>query len=279
MDNSIVVSPGALYGLILTSLILFLMPIVFALLWKKRCGRAASLLPLLLGAAGFIVSARILELGVHMVCIVLDNPVSRFINGSTLAYVLYGASMAGIFEECGRYVVLAFLMKKNRSRENIVMYGIGHGGIEVWSITLMSMLSLLLIVVVLQIGGPDALQKLGISMSDSASLPVVQAAAGFSLLNGALSVFERFFCMFLHIGLTVVVGYGVVTGRRWYLLLAVLAHMVTDILPALAQRGAVGVWLTEGWVVICAVLITLWAVKLYKKMSSSRSAEGAACGL
>lgn len=29
-----------------------------------------------------------------MVCIVSDNPISRFINGSTPAYVLYGISMA-----------------------------------------------------------------------------------------------------------------------------------------------------------------------------------------
>lgn len=281
MDNPITVSPTALTNLLTVSALLFLMPLLFVLLWKKRCGKAASLLPLFLGAAGFIVSARILELGVHMVCIVLDNPVSRFINGNTLVYVLYGASMAGIFEECGRYVVLAFLMKKKLSRENIVMYGIGHGGIEVWSVTLMSMISLLAIVLALQAGGPDALQMLGISMSDGASLAVVQAAAGFSAANGALAVIERFFCMFLHIGLTVVVGYGVMTGQKRYLPFAILAHMAIDILPALSQRAVIGVWLVEGWLFVCAVLMTLWAVLLYRKMPGSKPPKPAEanCGV
>ncbi|WP_216696751.1 hypothetical protein [Anaerostipes faecalis] len=41
--------------------------------------RRVSWKPLLIGAIGFIVSARVLELDVHMFCIVLDTPVSRFI--------------------------------------------------------------------------------------------------------------------------------------------------------------------------------------------------------
>ena len=46
-----------------------------------------------------------------MVCIVTDNPISRFINGNTIAYVLYGIIMAGVFEECGRYIVLKYMVK------------------------------------------------------------------------------------------------------------------------------------------------------------------------
>ena len=67
---------------------------------------------LIAGAVGFIVSARVLELGVHLVCIVADNPVSRFSNGNTIAFVLYGIIMAGVFEECGRHIVLKYIMKR-----------------------------------------------------------------------------------------------------------------------------------------------------------------------
>lgn len=71
--------------------------------------------------------------------------------------------MAGIFEECGRYVVIKFLMKKNKNRENMVMYGIGHGGIEVWAISLMSIVSLLAVAIVLQGQGIEgALPFLGV---------------------------------------------------------------------------------------------------------------------
>lgn len=46
--------------------------------------------------------------------------------------------LAGIFDECGRYVVIKILMKKNKTRGN----GIGHGGIKVWAVTLMSIVGL-----------------------------------------------------------------------------------------------------------------------------------------
>ena len=130
MNDIVLPSPAEIQSSIVNlgimCLALFLLPMLYVLVWKKRCGRAVSLKPMVIGAVGFLVTVRVLELGVHLVCIIQDNPVSRFINGHTWAYVLYGASMAGIFEECGRYVILRFLMKRNKSRENYVMYGIGH---------------------------------------------------------------------------------------------------------------------------------------------------------
>lgn len=143
LQQNVEVTSGTIISLSVTAAVLAVLPVICAVLWKKHCGKSVSLASLFIGAAGFLVSARVLELGVHMVCIVWDTPISRFINGSTLAYVIYGAGMAGIFEECGRYVVIRFLMKKNKTRENMVMYGIGHGGIEVWVISLMSTVSML----------------------------------------------------------------------------------------------------------------------------------------
>ena len=110
---------SSIVTLSVTAAALALLPVICVVCWRRRCGKSASFVPVFIGAAVFLVSARVLELGVHMVCIVWDNPVSRLINGSTPVYVLYGACMAGIFEECGRYVVIRFLMKKNKNRESI----------------------------------------------------------------------------------------------------------------------------------------------------------------
>lgn len=122
--------------LAVTIVLLFLIPIVFWLAWHKGHKGQLKFRYLLAGAIGFIVSARVLELAVHYFCILMDNPVSRFINGNTAAYVLYGTLMAGVFEECGRYVVLKYIMKKDKTPENAVLYGIGHAGIEIWAVLL-----------------------------------------------------------------------------------------------------------------------------------------------
>lgn len=269
--QDIEITQGTVISLVITAAVLFVLPMIYTVLWKKHCGKKVSLAPLFIGAAGFIVTVRVLELGVHMVCIVGNNPVSRFINGNTLAYVLYGILMAGIFEECGRYVIIRFLMKRNKTKENMVMYGIGHGGVEVWAITLLSVISLLVIAVIIQTQGMEkGLQLLGVTdnmpentmASIAATIAVV---ADFGAVTGVLYVFERICCMFLHIGFTILVAYGITKGQKRYLPLAILAHAVTDTLPALFQRGVVGMWVVELWLCGCTVVLITWSVTLYKK--------------
>ncbi|MCI8384826.1 MAG: YhfC family intramembrane metalloprotease [Acutalibacter sp.] len=275
MNDIVLPSPAEIQSSIVNlgimCLVLFLLPMLYVLVWKKRCGRAVSLKPMVIGAVGFLVTVRVLELGVHLVCIIQDNPVSRFINGHTWAYVLYGASMAGIFEECGRYVILRFLMKRNKSRENYVMYGIGHGGIEVWAVVLMSMLSFLALAVTVSFQGMEgAMSMMGIPADApeatlNSAQSMVAAAVGFTPMTAALSVFERVCAMFAHIGFTVIVAYGVETRQKRYLLGAILAHALLDVFPALYQRGAVSMAATEIWAFACAAGVMAASVYLYRK--------------
>lgn len=260
--------PQAILTLSVTSLVLFALPIICTAIWKRRT--KTGWLPLFLGAAGFMLFARVLELGVHMVCIVSDNPISRTILGSTPLFVLYGALMAGIFEECGRYVFLRFAMKKHRTMEDYVLYGIGHGGIEVWAVSLLSLVNLLVVDALLLTMGTEGVTRL-LDPADTGTLgPVLEAAAGFGVADGAISVLERVLCMSVHISLTVVVGYGVSAGRsRVYLPLAILAHAGLDVFPALYQRGAVNVVVSEVWLLAWTVLLAVWAAKLCKKLSTS----------
>ncbi len=49
--------------------------------------------------------------GFPLFLLLADNPISQFLNGNTVAFVLYGMIMAGIFEEWSRYIVLKYIMK------------------------------------------------------------------------------------------------------------------------------------------------------------------------
>lgn len=280
MENFVLPGPDQLQSSIVnlgvTAVLLFVLPILFVLVWKLRCKKAVSLVPLVFGAVGFLVTVRVLELGVHMVCIVLDNPVSRFINGNTWAYVLYGVAMAGIFEECGRYVILRFLMKKHRGRENAVMYGIGHGGIEVWAITLVGAVSMLAVDLAVSAQGLEgALNMMGLSGGASETMmksaeAALAAATGFGPLTAVLTLFERVCAMLAHIGFTMIVAYGVEVRQKRYLLGAVLGHAVFDIFPALYQRGVVSMAVEEVWVAVCTAALIGVCVYLYKKYPSVR---------
>ena len=267
--NDIVIGKSSVPSLVITVVLMIAIPVVFFVFWHRKYKEQVNLGYLIAGAVGFIVSARVLELGVHYLCVLADNPVSRFINGSTVAYVLYGTVMAGVFEECGRYIVLKYVMKKNRTRENAVLYGIGHGGIEILAVILPSMITYLAVAALFSSGNTEnALSALKITEETAAAaLPSVQAAAAFDYAAMAMNVIERILAMLVHIGLTVVVFYGVRNAKKVFLPVAILLHMAVDTFPALYQRGAVPLWAVEIWAAVWTAVIVLIAVKLYGKMA------------
>ncbi len=273
--ESIVIGENGIPSLIVTIIMMIVIPVAFFVYWRKKHKPQTKISYLIAGAVGFIVSARVLELGVHLVCIVADNPVSRFINGNTVAFVLYGIVMAGVFEECGRYIVLKYIMKKNRTPENAILYGIGHGGIEILAVLLPSMILYLVIAVLFSSGNiENALSTLNITEETAAAaLPSVEAAAAFDYAMMAMNVLERLFAMLLHIGLTVVVYYGVCNANKACLPIAILLHMLMDTFPALYQRTLVPLWSAEVWAALWTAIIVFIAVKLYRKMKVSTSAE------
>ena len=266
--EKIVIGKSSVPALIITVVLMIAVPIALFIYWRRKHKEQTTISYLIAGILGFIVSARMLELGVHYFCILADNPVSRFINGSTAVYVLYGTIMAGVFEECGRYVVLKTIMKKNRTRENAVLYGIGHGGIEILAVLLPAMVLYLVVAILFSAGDTEnALKTLNITEETAvAALPSVQTAASFDYGVMALNVIERLFAMFVHIGLTVIVYYGVVNSKELCLPMAIVLHMLADTFPALYQRNILPLWAVEIWGAFWAGVIVFIAGKLYRKM-------------
>lgn len=267
--ENIVIGKSAVVSLTITVILMIAIPVCFFICWRRKHREQTKISWLIAGAAGFVISARMLEVGVHYFCIVADNPVSRFINGNAAAFVLYGITMAGIFEECGRLIILKYILKKNRTRENAVIYGIGHGGIEILTVLLPAMILYLAIAVMFSQGDTEAaLKTLNITEETAtAALPSVQAAAAFDYAMMAMNVMERLLAMLIHIGLTIVVYYGVVNAKKLCLPAAILLHMLADTFPALYQRGILPLWAVEIWIAFWTLMIMLIAAKLYKRMS------------
>lgn len=267
--ENIVIGKSAVVSLTITVILMIAIPVCFFICWRRKHREQTKISWLIAGAAGFVISARMLEVGVHYFCIVADNPVSRFINGNAAAFVLYGITMAGIFEECGRLIILKYILKKDRTRENAVIYGIGHGGIEILTVLLPAMILYLAIAVMFSQGDTEAaLKTLNITEETAtAALPSVQAAAAFDYAMMAMNVMERLLAMLIHIGLTVIVYYGVVNAKKLCLPAAILLHMLADTFPALYQRGILPLWAVEIWIAFWTLMIMLIAAKLYKRMS------------
>ena len=123
----------------------------------------------------------------------------------------------------------------------------------------------------------SALRALNITEENAAAaLPTVQAAASFGFGTAALNVLERVFAMFLHIGLSVIVYYGVVSGKKAYLPLAIVLHMLMDTFPAMYQRGLLPLWAVELWAAVWTAVTGAVALKLYGKMKTADGGPSAA---
>ena len=87
------------------------------------------------------------------------GPVSKALSENLWLYALYGGLAAGLFEETGRYLTMRFLMKGKWTRENALMYGAGHGGLEAVLILGMASVNNLLYSVMINTGSQPIMEN------------------------------------------------------------------------------------------------------------------------
>lgn len=212
-----------------------ILPLGVSIWWlKSRCEKISTLL---LGAATFFVFALVLESIVHNIVFkifpsLIDN---------TIAYMIYGAFMAGLFEETGRYLTMRFLLKKRNNRETSISYGIGHGGFEALFILAYSGVQNIAYAALINQGKLqmliDEAAKAGVDASAIESLP--EQFASFNTATIGLAIFERCSAMLFHVAMSILVFYAVKKARPTFYLLAILLHALLDSPPALYQKGII----------------------------------------
>ncbi len=232
----------------LTGLACVAIPVICAVIFKSRV-KTAPIPAIFVGAAVFVIFALVLEQILHAVMLPL-------VSGSDVAYIIYGALAAGIFEETGRFLAFKTVLKKKTAPETAVMYGVGHGGCEAIMVLGMTMLSGVAIAVMTNSMGIDEMIKLSTAgnpeLEETARLQI-ESLASFGAVNMALSLLERAAAVAFHISLSVLVFESAnVRGRAWLYPACILIHAVFDVPSAMYQRGL----LPLAWVyVIMAVMV------------------------
>ena len=259
----VIASTGKLIFMIVIGLLAFALPIGYAVWLRKKKG--ADVLPFFVGCLIFVVFALVLEPQLHKVA--LKAP---FIVSNIWVYCLYGGLAAGVFEEVGRYVGMRFLMKKKSRRPvNALMYGAGHGGIEAMILVGLNLISYAVIAMAFQAGASWPVTAMG---GESNLNLVLQSVMATSTSMLPVALLERILAITLHVSLSVVVYAGVVRHKVWYLLAAILGHMVVDS-AVLAVNTLTGkIWLSELVCAVLVVVITALAIRLYKSLKKEADA-------
>lgn len=226
-------------------------PIVLLVLLKKRTN--ARLSSAVYGALTFIVFALLLESLLHRLVL---GVFGERLTGNVWLYALYGGLAAGLFEESGRWLTMKYFMKQRLDRDNALMFGVGHGGIEAILLVGLSGVSNLSASLMINSGAMEA--SLGTLDEATRAATEAQLAALGTTPSGVffLGGVERLIAIALHIALSFLVYRAVKERRPSLWLLAVAVHAWIDAGTVLLAQVLSPLWIE---LVLCALVALLWA--------------------
>lgn len=176
-----------------------------------------------------------------------------------IAYILFLGFSAGIFEEIGRYLGFKIALKNNRRWIDGISFGLGHGGIEA----------------VLFLGIPS-IQNLftSISLNNGTYLEgniesIKALYLSTSNINVLMGSVERILAIIMHVGLTLIVLYGINKKQIRYLLLAILIHGSANSISVICLNFGMNVFIVEGIIGIFSLGLLIFIIKskaLFKKV-------------
>lgn len=258
------ISALAISGMTVSGLISLAAPIVLFFLWRKKTG--AKLSSFILGCVTFFMWALILESFFHKVVFSLTGTA---ITGNLLYYSLYGGLAAGLFEEFGRHFAMKAGMKgnlKTLNKENAIMFGIGHGGIETILVCVVSEISNVATSIAINRGGiTEVLDKVADGAAKDA---LYQQISVLWTYNGGIffaAGIERLSAMAFHIGASYLVYKAVADKKAGYFFLAVFLHAILDAGTMLLNGSGCPIWALEAVVAAFSAIFLVLVIKDYKK--------------
>lgn len=242
----------------------FVIPIAAVIIYKIR-NRDTWLPSVLAGAGTFIVFAMILEQILHTIMLPI-------VQRNVVAFVIYGAFAAGIFEETGRFVAYKLVMKNHYSTNNAIMMGLGHGGFEtIYLLGTTYLMSLALAALVNSQGLGSVLDLLsaGDANAAEAARTQLEAISQVNFATLAAGLYERLVAMVFHICMSVIVYHAASKpGKIWLYPAAVLLHAALDVPAAMYQAGVLtNVPMVYGIMTVFTALTIALTVFITKKLS------------
>ena len=119
------VSSASITGMVVSLILCVAAPVALCILLKRKTG--AKLSDMLLGAVTFVIFAMFLEQMLHLA---MSAVFGEKLTGNLWLSALYGGAAAAVFEEFGRLVAMKYFLGSQLEKENALMYGVGHGGVE-----------------------------------------------------------------------------------------------------------------------------------------------------
>ncbi|MFL9906392.1 YhfC family intramembrane metalloprotease [Paraburkholderia sp. RL17-337-BIB-A] len=264
-----VVAPLTLSSLAVATLFVAALPFLI----YRRLRRTLALNPrdAITGIAIFALFAMVIERALNDYVLHRNEATATFLS-NPLAFVVYGALVAGVCEEVGRFIGMRLLLKRAAAKSasdvagmgdgTALTYGLGHGGAEAWLVGVLVQIQWILFAVFENRGELDG--YLGNLPTDSV-MRIHLILASLTPQTAGIFALERVAALVFQIGLSVLMWRGVRAGWRGILPLAIVLHALVDVPAALFQAQLVPLAAVDGAYAAGAVIVASVLFRVFRR--------------
>ncbi|MFM0734474.1 YhfC family intramembrane metalloprotease [Paraburkholderia sediminicola] len=264
-----VVAPITLSSLAVATLFVAALPFLI----YRRLRRPLALNPrdAIIGIAIFALFAMVIERALNDYVLHRNEATATFLS-NPLAFVVYGALVAGICEEVGRFIGMRLLLKRAAAKSassvagqgdgTALTYGLGHGGAEAWLAGVLVQLQWVLFAVFENRGELDGYLS---NLPTDSIMRIHLILASLTPQTAGIFALERVAALVFQIGLSVLMWRGVRAGWRGILPLAIALHALVDVPAALFQAQLMPLAAVDGMYALGAVIVAGWLFSVFRR--------------
>lgn len=235
MASTIVIPQATISAFAIAAVCTTVLPIVLLIVLGVK--KKINVVPLFVGMASFLVSQIFLRIPIISL-LSTQGWYQAFAANQYVLYILVLSLSAGLFEESAR-LVGAHLLKKKRSFQDVLSFGLGHGLCEVMVLVGMTYISNLFVSLQWNSGAAaiHALPAEALQQMLAQLMAVRPVDIGWGIV-------ERISAVLFHIFATTLVFRGVVEKKIGFYFLAILAHTAFNVCASMLLSVA-GIAVTE----------------------------------
>ena len=252
-------SGSSLASMVIVALVCTAIPFIYLGYYRAKTG--AKISSFFIGMAFYVLFAFVAE-GILNAVLFNFFSLKDVLNRSThpVWYALYGAVIAGVFEEVGKYIGLKKCMKDRPGKQNAYLFGVGHGSFETIAYgSSLFMGNALLAFMINSMGMDNYLAKLGLEGNALADYKkAIADLIAVQPIENVAAGSERILALILQTALTILVFMAVNdTSKKYLFPAAILLHIIGYLPTYLTQVGvitslAMNLCMTGGIVIITA---------------------------
>lgn len=254
------VSTASLIGMVFSLILSLGLPITLLILTNKKL--KATITSFIIGCAVFVVFALVLEQLLHSVVFTFTG---TLLTNNIFLYGLYGGLAAALFEETGRLIAMKFFMKQTLDKQNALMYGIGHGGIEAILLVGLTYVSNLMTALMINSGAMQASMALVDEELQQTTFQQIKVLWELPSWQFYMAGIERLIAITLQIALSVLVYRAVANHSRKFWFIAFGIHFAVDFLTVVITGLGAPIWIVEVLLLVAVAFVSCYTYKLYQE--------------